>query len=52
MKNFTQIIFILFFVIANSFAQQEKGIVGEENWLDNWTEFKPNQREYREPLKY
>ena len=51
MKNFTQIIFILFFVIANSFAQQEKGIVGEENWLDNWTEFKPNQREYREPTK-
>ena len=51
MKKFTQIIFILFFVIANSFAQQEKGIVGEENWLDNWTEFKPNQREYREPTK-
>ena len=51
MKNFTQIIFILLFVIANSFAQQEKGIVGEENWLDNWTEFKPNQKEYGEPTK-
>lgn len=51
MKNFTQITFIILFVIANGFAQQEKGIVGEENWLDNWTEFKPNQKEYGEPTK-
>ena len=51
MKNFPQIIFIFLFVIANSFAQQEKGIVGEENWLNNWTEFKPNQKEYGEPTK-
>lgn len=51
MKNFTQIIFIFLFVTVNSFAQQEKGIVGEENWLNNWTEFKPNQKEYGEPTK-
>ncbi|MFV9550869.1 hypothetical protein [Algibacter sp. PT7-4] len=51
MKNMTQIIFMLLFVIANSFAQQEKGIVGEENWLNNWTEFRPNQKEYGEPTK-
>ena len=37
--------------MANCFAQQEKGIVGEENWLDNWTEFKPNQKDYGEPTK-
>ncbi|PWH82549.1 hypothetical protein DIS18_09900 [Algibacter marinivivus] len=51
MKNFTQIIFIFLFIIANSFAQQEKGIVGETNWLNNWTEFKPNQQDYGEPSK-
>ncbi|WP_298553718.1 hypothetical protein [uncultured Algibacter sp.] len=51
MKNFTQIIFILLFLSANSYAQQEKGIVGESNWLNNWTEFKPNQEEYGEPTK-
>ncbi len=51
MKNFTQIIFIFLFVIANSFAQQEKGIVGEENWLNNWAEFNPNQKDYGEPTK-
>ncbi|MGB5419414.1 hypothetical protein [Algibacter sp.] len=51
MKNITQIIFIILFGIANSFAQQEKGIVGEANWLNNWSEFKPNQKEYGEPTK-
>lgn len=51
MKNITQIIFMFLFVMANGYAQQEKGIVGEENWLSNWTEFKPNQKEYGEPTK-
>lgn len=51
MKNFTQIIFIFLFVTASSFAQQEKGIFSEDNWLNNWTDFNPNQKEYGEPTK-
>ena len=51
MKNFTQIVFIFLFVMANSFAQQEKGIVGQENWLNNWTEFKSNKKDYGDPTQ-
>jgi hypothetical protein len=29
-------------------AQQIKGITGQTNWLDNWTNFKPTTTEYRE----
>lgn len=39
-------LFLLFFVATN--AQQEKGIVGSTNWLNDWTEFKPGKLEYRE----
>ncbi len=35
--------------VGNLFAQQEKGIVGYNNWLNPWTEFKPNKVEYDEP---
>ncbi|SFD34616.1 hypothetical protein [Algibacter pectinivorans] len=51
MKNFTHYIFILLVISVNSYAQQEKGIVGEENWLNNWTDFRPNQNESLEPTK-
>ncbi|WP_396601282.1 hypothetical protein [Algibacter sp. R77976] len=51
MKKIAQIIFIFLFVIANSFAQQEKGIYSEENWLNNWTDFAPHQNDYGEPTK-
>lgn len=30
-------------------AQQEKGIKGSSNWLNNWTEFRPNKMDYGEP---
>ncbi|TYA72056.1 hypothetical protein FUA24_20920 [Seonamhaeicola marinus] len=43
--------YLLLLVTANVFAQQEKGIVGNNNWLDNWTEFQPNQNNYREPTQ-
>jgi hypothetical protein len=33
-------------VFFNANAQQEKGITGLNNWLNNWTEFKPNKVEY------
>jgi len=51
MKKFTQILFIFLFATGYSFAQQEKGIFSEENWLDNWTDFAPNQNDYGEPTK-
>ncbi|WP_308992301.1 hypothetical protein QLS71_018200 [Mariniflexile litorale] len=51
MKNLTQITFILLFVLGNVYAQQEKGIIGANNWLYNWTEFKPNQKQTEEPTQ-
>ncbi|GAB5398528.1 MAG: hypothetical protein Aureis2KO_01130 [Aureisphaera sp.] len=33
------------------FAQQEKGIYGNENWLSIWTEFNSSANEYPEPTQ-
>ena len=49
MKKITLTTLLLFLVLANVFAQQEKGITGYENWLGAWTEFKPNKVDYDEP---
>ncbi|WP_248722874.1 hypothetical protein [Seonamhaeicola sp. ML3] len=50
MKNFKGLAYIfLLFIITGLEAQQEKGIVGASNWLDNWTEFNPKQVYHREP---
>ncbi len=46
MKTITQIVWILFFGVFSVNAQQEKGITGSNNWLNNWTEFKPNKVDY------
>ncbi|MDO7171134.1 hypothetical protein [Mariniflexile sp. AS56] len=51
MKNFAQITLIFFFILGNVNAQQEKGIIGANNWLYNWTDFKPNQKQYDEPTQ-
>ncbi|PKQ45247.1 hypothetical protein [Confluentibacter flavum] len=51
MKNITQVLLIFLFCIGNVFGQQEKGIIGANNWLYNWTEFKPNQNNYDEPTQ-
>jgi hypothetical protein len=51
MKNFTQILFLFLFVTIGVFAQQEKGIVGINNWLNNWTEFNPKSVDYSEPTQ-
>ncbi len=51
MNNITKITLIFFVLTMNTFAQQEKGIMGSDNWLNNWTEFKPNQEDYGEPTK-
>jgi hypothetical protein len=46
MKKSIQILAILFLVICDMNAQQEKGITGFKSWLNNWTEFKPNKAVY------
>jgi hypothetical protein len=48
MKKFAHITLIILLVIGNAYAQQEKGIVGANNWLNNWTEFNTNQVDYGE----
>jgi hypothetical protein len=48
MKSLTQIIATSLLVIFSANAQQEKGITGLNNWLNNWTEFKANKVEYSE----
>lgn len=35
-------------LVCNVHAQQEKGIIGSTNWLNNWTEFRPNKVDYGE----
>lgn len=51
MKNFTQLFFIFFISVASVFAQQEKGIIGTNNWLNPWAEFRPMHLEYGEPTQ-
>ena len=51
MKNFIQTALIFLLVLGNSFAQQEKGIIGYDNWLNSWTEFKPSTARYSEPTQ-
>ena len=51
MKNLTLLICIFLTTVGSAFAQQEKGIIGTNNWLHNWTEFKPNQKDYGEPTQ-
>jgi hypothetical protein len=48
MKKITLTTLFIFLVFGNIIAQQEKGITGYNNWLNSWTEFKPNQIEYGE----
>ncbi|AUP81344.1 hypothetical protein [Flavivirga eckloniae] len=49
MKKITYIILMSLFLIGSASAQQEKGIIGTENWLDNWTDFRPKVADYGEP---
>src|SRR5690606_26367139 len=51
MKNLTQSLLIFLLITGSVFGQQEKGIIGANNWLANWTEFKPNQSRYDEPTQ-
>ncbi|WP_431134089.1 hypothetical protein [Psychroserpens mesophilus] len=51
MKKITQIALLFFLVYSNVCAQQEKGIIGYDNWLNPWTEFKPNKIDYVQPTQ-
>jgi hypothetical protein len=48
MKTPTQILWMLLLIICSANAQQEKGITGSTNWLNKWTEFRPNKVDYGE----
>jgi len=50
MKKVTQLALLAFLIVSgNMFAQQEKGIIGFDNWLNPWTEFTPNKVDYDKP---
>ncbi len=51
MKNFTHSIWIFLLAFGSLFAQQEKGIIGTDNWLYGWTDFKSNTADYGEPTQ-
>jgi len=51
MKKITLTITLFLSILYVVSAQQEKGIVGITNWLNNWTQFKPNQEYYGEPTQ-
>ncbi|GGI57474.1 hypothetical protein [Winogradskyella haliclonae] len=47
--TFSAVLCILVFTCVT--AQQEKGIIGFDNWLNPWAEFKPNKTNYGEPTQ-
>lgn len=50
MKTRLKIAVFFLWTFVSLSAQQEKGIIGYNNWLNNWTEFKP-QNTYGEPTQ-
>jgi hypothetical protein len=48
MKTKIQIAIITIFSTFFLQAQQQKGIIGTSNWMNNWTNFKPANIEYNE----
>lgn len=48
MKTKFLLIWVFLALVSNVSAQQEKGIFGPSNWLNNWTEFKPAKADYGE----
>lgn len=51
MKKITQTVLLCLMVFGTAIAQQEKGIIGYNNWLNPWTEFKPSKVEYGKPTQ-
>jgi len=50
-KNYSKVIFFLLFPFLCLYSQQEKGIYGNENWLNIWTEFDSSTKKYPEPTQ-
>ena len=48
MKTITHFLLIYCLCVTTAFSQQEKGIFGVNNWLNNWTEFQPKLNDYGE----
>jgi len=48
MKHLLKTASIFLLIIGSTHAQQEKGIIGNSNWLSSWTEFRPDVVEYNE----
>ncbi|CAM3456685.1 hypothetical protein [Flavobacterium chungbukense] len=48
MKTKLRIALIIFTISFFSHAQQPKGIIGTNNWMNNWTNFNPAKMEYNE----
>jgi hypothetical protein len=48
MKTKSLFIWVFLTLVGSVSAQQEKGIIGSSNWLNNWTEFKPAKADYGE----
>ncbi|GAA3604342.1 hypothetical protein Q4Q39_09455 [Flavivirga amylovorans] len=48
MRKIIQIV-VLLLLTGSASAQQEKGIIGTDNWLNNWTDFDPKSADYGEP---
>jgi len=51
MKNLTKIMCLLLLACVSVNAQQEKGIIGTNNWLNGWAEFQPKAKDYGEPTQ-
>lgn len=51
MKNYTLLLCLFVLTCNTVFGQQEKGIIGYNNWLNSWTEFQPNKVDYGEPTQ-
>jgi hypothetical protein len=47
MRKIIVFLFVSFTFVIN--AQKNQGIVGKNNWLADWTDFKPKSSEYPEP---
>ncbi|MBQ0769264.1 MAG: hypothetical protein KBT58_08225 [Bizionia sp.] len=49
--TFNTLIFLITISFSCTYAQQEKGITGYDNWLNPWTDFKPNMVKYGSPTQ-
>lgn len=47
----TKISLLILFACYVGNAQKAQGIVGDSNWFNNWTAFRPKQIEYKQPTQ-